>query len=734
MAPPKHSAISRTNLQDVLHPYEHTTTSTIAFPAVQRLTADPSASLPAAVRPATSDSALHTCPCDACVKTAADTSQKAAGDQAADIAGSTEPGDASEDMNSPTTHKHTQNELFDYPLRDSNEGTHLYEALSYVWGDEGNRQPISIDNHDLKVTSNLHAALLRLRDRLLPRVIWIDAICINQGDPNEKGQQVQSMAKIYAKASRVIVWLGEAAADSDQAIEYIRTAAVEESSKSLVDESLVNETSQQAILTLLQRPWFQRIWVLQEVAAARHVLIKCGSTEIDGYAFCSGLSALRLSYGTHANLQALVCSTTYLIRRAVFRSSELMDMYHTRKAKEHHDKVYALLGMSSDDPTVAGLSADYNVSWKQLFQQLIRFVLSKRVSVDTWDDKEIAVIEGKGCILGEVSSVERDTAWEDRQHVGITWKNFGVKEAWSSRRTIQTSAKSVQIGDAICLLQGASRPTIVRPYSDCCAIIIIAVPPTDDLQSITDFPHDFLLIWDWDVHPDKPQDGEDYEYFTSSRVPKRSKTELEDCLDEATRLRNVRLVLQEMKRYEVAVKTLEKEMEAFERALRAMTNLELTYRGHSRWGEGDVKKLKVLVDLVIKDKGQWTLLCLAAGKGHGAVVRLLLDTGKIDSHAEDLQTALWLAAWNRHEVIVKLLLDSGKVDPNVKDRHRSTALHRAAENGHETVVKLLLDNGKVDPNVQDQYGSTALHRAAENGHEAVVKLLLLDNGKVDPNV
>ncbi|KAL6412895.1 involucrin repeat protein [Ilyonectria robusta] len=57
-------------------------------------------------------------------------------------------------------------------------------------------------------------------------------------------------------------------------------------------------------------------------------------------------------------------------------------MYHTCKATERHDKVYALLGMSSDDPIAAGLSADYKTPWRRLFQQLIHFVLSELVPVN----------------------------------------------------------------------------------------------------------------------------------------------------------------------------------------------------------------------------------------------------------------------------------------------------------------------------------------------------------------
>lgn len=151
---------------------------------------------------------------------------------------------------------HIQCHLFDYPLRDSSAGTHLYEALSYVWGDESIRTSIRIGKQDSEVTLNLHAALLHLRDRLLERVIWVDAICINQEDSKEKSHQVQLMAEIYAKASRVIVWLGEATDKTDQTFERIRIAATGQ-----LTESSSNETSQEAILTLLQRPWFERIWV-----------------------------------------------------------------------------------------------------------------------------------------------------------------------------------------------------------------------------------------------------------------------------------------------------------------------------------------------------------------------------------------------------------------------------------------------------------------------------------------
>jgi hypothetical protein len=85
--------------------------------------------------------------------------------------------------------------------------------------------------------------------------MWIDAICINQDNREEKEHQIPLMAEIYSKALRVVVWLGEAEDDSDRALEEIRLAG-EKSTRILKAES-----TQKAIRQLLRRPWFRRIWV-----------------------------------------------------------------------------------------------------------------------------------------------------------------------------------------------------------------------------------------------------------------------------------------------------------------------------------------------------------------------------------------------------------------------------------------------------------------------------------------
>ena len=150
-------------------------------------------------------------------------------------------------------------ELFEYSFQESDEGTHMYEALSYVWGDPLKTLPILIGEHHFNVTVNLHAALSRLRGRFFPRIIWIDAICINQNDQGEKERQIQSMARIYGQATRVIVWLGQMECNSDRALEAIRLAAGK-SAKYLNDD-----INQQAILALLKQEWFRRIWVREQM-------------------------------------------------------------------------------------------------------------------------------------------------------------------------------------------------------------------------------------------------------------------------------------------------------------------------------------------------------------------------------------------------------------------------------------------------------------------------------------
>ncbi|KAF2654540.1 hypothetical protein K491DRAFT_564395, partial [Lophiostoma macrostomum CBS 122681] len=85
-----------------------------------------------------------------------------------------------------------------------------FAALSYVWGiataTEGHF--VSCGVYTLRVTPNCHSALWHLRERLGGFTIWIDALCINQKDEEEKMYQISMMGDIYSKAETMYVWLG----------------------------------------------------------------------------------------------------------------------------------------------------------------------------------------------------------------------------------------------------------------------------------------------------------------------------------------------------------------------------------------------------------------------------------------------------------------------------------------------------------------------------------------------
>ncbi|KAK5630287.1 hypothetical protein RRF57_006002 [Xylaria bambusicola] len=408
-----------------------------------------------------------------------------------------------------------QCQLIDHSIldADSGAGPHLYEAISYVWGSSEKSHKVYMERGSIPITRNLHAVLLRLRDRTFPRTVWADGICINQNDLAERASQVQIMVMVYAKATRVIVWLeeptessykpdGGTITDGDQALEAIRVAAQTQPTS----VRNIDQAAQREVFKLLQRSWFQRVWVLQEISAARQILIMTWGNEIEGYALFLGLKAINFAFKDHGT-QILVRSVTYLLEGLVFRPkyvrprmdrfsldiaplSQLIDLYYTRKATDRRDKVYALLGMSSDIYSPNSLSVNYKISWRELFCQLVQFVFGQETLVDTWDEEEIALIRTKGCIVGTVKfdssgtqigshgQLYQSLSVEFTERLNI-WNFLPEDFMWTVPAPlfpdypVQPTVRPLRRGDIVCFLQGASKPTILRMFKDYCELVTV---------------------------------------------------------------------------------------------------------------------------------------------------------------------------------------------------------------------------------------------------------------------
>ena len=132
------------------------------------------------------------------------------------------------------------------------------------------------------------------------------------------------------------------------------------------------------------------------------------------------------------------------------------------------------------------------------------------------------------------------------------------------------------------------------------------------------------------------------------------------------------------------------------------------------------------VDINSRDRNRRTPLMWAAMSGHEDVVRLLIERGGVGIDAKDKagKTPLIYAAIDGYEAVVRLLIERGDVEINAKDGMGYTPLNWAANQGHETVVRLLIERGDVEINAESPIGYTPLICAALNGHEAVVRLLI----------
>ncbi|KAI1737542.1 HET-domain-containing protein [Xylaria scruposa] len=250
-----------------------------------------------------------------------------------------------------------------------------YEAISYTWADEtgvdDSSKTIFVSRKPLKVTRNCENALKRVRRFHSVRVVWIDAVCINQNDKNERGHQVQLMPRIYSSAKRVLIYIGERDANSDFCFKILDSGCMN-SYDSVQTQQFCNSLS-----SLLRRQYFSRAWVLQEIALARKAIIICGDMEM---VWEQLYNANWEFFPCRFEIQQLIDTSLLKIKQAELyttpnRLLDLLDISRRCQARDPRDKVYALLGLIIDHRSL-GLVADYNLTVKELYIKIALYLAS----------------------------------------------------------------------------------------------------------------------------------------------------------------------------------------------------------------------------------------------------------------------------------------------------------------------------------------------------------------------
>ncbi|KAI4236728.1 MAG: hypothetical protein L6R40_006072 [Gallowayella cf. fulva] len=320
--------------------------------------------------------------------------------------------------------------LTEVPLETAPE----YEALSYTWGTTTQDQPVNLrtissqspsapapKTEIVYVTKHLYAAFLRLQLPSLPRLLWIDQLCIDQSNVVERNAQVKLMVDIYRRAERTVVWLGDASIlDQDKdaiidAADRMNFRPVEREYSTPEDQIILKQLigfrthgkpydlgqrRRRVLAELLNRSWFTRAWVFQEVVVAKKGIVFCGPLEMDMDVFINlldGVCDLDLQeVGEAASIMhsSRGYKPMFAIRETRFESrnglssskksqwlSTLWQAMGNLNATNPRDKVYAFLAFA-DSRAESRISPSYEKSVESVYTDATVRSIHARGSLD----------------------------------------------------------------------------------------------------------------------------------------------------------------------------------------------------------------------------------------------------------------------------------------------------------------------------------------------------------------
>jgi hypothetical protein len=282
-----------------------------------------------------------------------------------------------------------------------------YYALSYEWGERAARKGylrVVVNSHELHPTTNLVLALLHI----LPfgneqTLYWIDALCINQNDLSERAQQVLLMREIYQQATFVYVWLGIEKGNSHLGMELIHEFGAELDDGHPLDDEIEEWTRQKladpkyqahwdGLLELLQRSYWKRIWIIQEIVVARSLVMQCDLRRTKLLPLLAlARQIMRISSSKSclavvrkleiAAMPVLVLGGHIVFARPKDNSCEynngllrLLIFYSGSLCSDPRDRVYALLGIALPYQGLE-LKVDYSISVAKVYTNAAQYII-----------------------------------------------------------------------------------------------------------------------------------------------------------------------------------------------------------------------------------------------------------------------------------------------------------------------------------------------------------------------
>jgi hypothetical protein len=350
----------------------------------------------------------------------------------------------------------------------SSAGT--YVTLSYVWGTDQRSEELITPDGALSIMPSLSKALRGLRQKNEAIMIWADAICINQADNEEKAQQIQLLSRIF-QASKFTYAFIDAGEEADAALEMlmrVRSRAIREERKwaqedfdEVHEDDEVDECDRSSssalwesnripplhdpvwasVRAMFENPYFRRVWVIQEVIAARGVKVVLGKWLFDWNDLHLALetvdSEVQISDEDFSELRA---SWEPFLLLAALREWEarqhrwclIMLLEHFRYAQStlSRDRLFALVGLASD-----GNETDFEPDYNSTFEEIVL----KFAQVFVRQGRGMQLLYRAGIDAQSQSdripswipnwNVKRPTGLHDSSDTGVTFSACGPQNA-----------------------------------------------------------------------------------------------------------------------------------------------------------------------------------------------------------------------------------------------------------------------------------------------------------------